>query len=123
MSLKSFVKLALQRPANMLVSSSSIIPAKVKDSIQALIMEEPAIAAKFLPYQGGKVDYILDRIQEHATSGNTGLPVPPVDLWQAYGRSIENFLATGKSNVGTMRDMVAQSDFPIEAGYPISIWL
>lgn len=123
MTLRSFVKRTLRRPANLLVSSSSNIPASVrpllKEVLTPLLMEEPAMAAKFLPYHGGEVDYILDRVAEPALTVSEGLPVPPVDLWQGYGRSIENFLATGRDNVGTMRDIVNRSNFSIQAGYRI----
>ena len=103
MTLKSFVKRTLQRPANLLVSSSSNIPANIyawlKESVTTLLMEEPAMAAKFLPYQGGKVDYILDPITEPETSGIKGLPVPPKDLWQGYAPATESFLRDAGNRV------------------------
>jgi ubiquinone/menaquinone biosynthesis C-methylase UbiE len=119
MSLKSFVKRVLRRPANMVVASSSNLPYKVKDALRTLVIEEPALAAKFLPYQGGTLGYALEPITEPMTTGHKGLPVPPMNIWQGYGNSIEQFLTGARIHCKTMRDILNQSDFPIEAGYRI----
>jgi SAM-dependent methyltransferase len=112
---KQFVRRALRRPANLLVSSSTNLPL----TIPPILMEVPAMAAKFVPYQGSMPDYILDPISESVTSANKGLPVPPQELWQGYGGSTEEYLRWAGIHVKAMKDVLDQSDFPIQAGYRI----
>jgi ubiquinone/menaquinone biosynthesis C-methylase UbiE len=118
--LKDIVKRALRLPANMIVGSSSNLQLKIKLLLKDLLIEEPAMAAKFLPYHGDVLSYVLDPIQEPETSGNKGLPLPPIDLRLGYThQSNEQFQELGRQHVKAMRDVLDQSDFPIQAGYRI----
>jgi hypothetical protein len=78
--LKEFVKRAMRLPANLIVGSSTNLQFRVedvlKDAAASVLIEEPAMAAKFLPYLGGKRDYILYPTTEFATTGNKELPNP-----------------------------------------------
>jgi ubiquinone/menaquinone biosynthesis C-methylase UbiE len=118
-SFKNVVKSVLRIPANLFVSSSTNLEQRMKHSMRWIIMEEPTVTAKFLPYLGGIANYILEPIAEVETSGNKGLPVPPKDLWQGYGRSTEDFLLGAKNHFNAMNETLAQSDFPLRAGYRI----
>ena len=122
-ALKEIMKRALRLPANALIGSSSNLANKVderlKDTVGPLTLEQPAFAAKFLPYQGGMRDYILRPLTDPATTANEGLPIPPKDLWQGYAASPELFVQGARTDVKAMRDILDQSDFPIQAGYRI----
>ena len=117
--LKQFVKAALRLPANALVASSSNMPDKLRDAMGSLTMEEPTAAAKYFPYKGGRSSYVLCAVPESGGSPNMGFPVPPQDLWQGYGPTADKFLEFGKLHVRIMRDLVTQSNFPLQAGYRI----
>ena len=121
--LKEFVKRAMRLPANLIVGSSTNLQFRVedvlKDAAASVLIEEPAMAAKFLPYLGGKRDYILYPTTEFATTGNKELPIPPKDVWQGYAASPELFLEGARNDTKAMRDILDQSDFPIQAGYRI----
>ena len=85
--LKNVVKRVLRLPANILVGSSSNLSAKVnnlvgpllRESLGPLAIEEPVIAAKYYPYQGGRIAYVLDAVTDDRESHRSGLPVPPQD--------------------------------------------
>jgi ubiquinone/menaquinone biosynthesis C-methylase UbiE len=126
MGLTNIVKRALRLPANMLVGSSSNLSAKVidsvgpwlRDSLGSLAIEEPVIAAKFFPDPWGPKGYVLDSVTDSPGSHKSGLPVPPQDLIPIYYvGSVQTFLEGGRTHVQIMRDLVAQSNFPIQAGY------
>jgi hypothetical protein len=117
--LKKFAKRALRSPANMLVSSSSNLLYKVKGAMADLTMEEPSVAAKFLPFKEGQGNYIFDAVNKNGSTRGVDVPAPPEDLWQGYGPTAEMFLESGKTHVQIMRDLVAQSNFPLQAGYRI----
>jgi hypothetical protein len=84
-----------------------------------LTMEEPSVAAKFLPFKEGQGNYILDAVNNNGSTRSVDVPAPPEDLWQGYGPTAEMFLESGKTHVQIMRDLVAQSNFPLQAGYRI----
>ena len=117
--MKKFAKRALRSPANMLVSSSSNLLYKVKGAMADLTMEEPSVAAKFLPFKEGQGNYILDAVNKNGGTRSIDVPAPPEDLWQGYGPTAKIFLESGKTHVQIMRDLVAQSNFPLQAGYRI----
>jgi ubiquinone/menaquinone biosynthesis C-methylase UbiE len=71
----------------------------------------------FLPHRPESPHYFIPKNPEKGEYlDSSSLPVPPQDLRGAYG---ESYLAAGKQDVQTMRQIIAQSGTPIEASQRI----
>jgi ubiquinone/menaquinone biosynthesis C-methylase UbiE len=68
------------------------------------ILENPFIAGKKLSPLEGKRGYYVIALQRHATTsdGAAGLPVPPKELWEGYGKTAAEYLALGQEHMSNM---------------------
>jgi ubiquinone/menaquinone biosynthesis C-methylase UbiE len=57
------------------------------------------LTGKLLPYARGGADYVVLRPEPHAGSG---LPVPPMELWEDYASTPEGYLECGRQDTATM---------------------
>ncbi|WP_145272223.1 hypothetical protein [Tautonia plasticadhaerens] len=99
--MKKLVKRALQRPADALIYESGVLPGRLREVAGPLLIEEPAVAAKFLPYEGGRGNYIIEAPAERQVGERDGLPVPPPGLWEGYGQTPEQYLGGGRPRSGS----------------------
>src|SRR5215510_255837 len=70
----------------------------------------------FVPFQRGKNSYALPKVRRSSSDPAAELPVPPPELWLGYGRSTEEYLAFGRTNVRVMLDLLQTSGASLESG-------
>jgi ubiquinone/menaquinone biosynthesis C-methylase UbiE len=70
----------------------------------------------FFPYKRTAYAYSLPKNPPRGPIGEPGLPTPPENLWLGYGRTIDEWLASGKRHVDTMRGILNESGFQFESG-------
>jgi len=73
--------------------------------------------AKRLVYKNGTFDYVLP-LSQHQTNKTleSGLPVPPKELWQGYGETVEWYLESGRRHVADMFDMLREANVVVKSG-------
>lgn len=77
------------------------------------IHDNPYVAGKLYPVANEATEHV----QLHPEPGplaDDGYAVPPVDLWQGYAETPEEFLETGRVDVATMLDILAKAAAPVE---------
>jgi ubiquinone/menaquinone biosynthesis C-methylase UbiE len=70
----------------------------------------------FFPYRRSSYTYFIPKIEGPVRDHTSVLPAPPESLWLGYGRTIEEWLASGEAHVGKMRSVLAESGHTFEAG-------
>jgi ubiquinone/menaquinone biosynthesis C-methylase UbiE len=70
----------------------------------------------FFPYKQASYSYVLKKSPEQNGYVRGKLPEPPERLWLGYGKTIEEYLESGRKNVTQMRDLLAQTGFSFEDG-------
>ena len=73
---------------------------------QSPLLQDPYVVGKFFPLQGRSARYILPKPAIRSGSSRENLPVPPIELWEGYADSPEEYLATGRSHMDTMLDIL-----------------
>jgi ubiquinone/menaquinone biosynthesis C-methylase UbiE len=68
----------------------------------------------FFPFRRTSYSYKLPKTTPRAPGQE--LPHPPERLWLGYGKTIEEYLDSGRRHVATMRGILADSGFTFEAG-------
>jgi ubiquinone/menaquinone biosynthesis C-methylase UbiE len=70
----------------------------------------------FFPYKRTSYAYVLRKTPSRKLESGADLPTPPENLWLGYGRTIEEWLASGKRHVDKMREILAASGYNFEPG-------
>jgi ubiquinone/menaquinone biosynthesis C-methylase UbiE len=70
----------------------------------------------FFPYKRTSYSYGLKKDPPQPTYVERGLPAPPENLWLGYGRTIEEWIESGKRHVDTMRRLLTESGFTFAPG-------
>ena len=105
MSLRNLAKSALRPIANMLLSSADSLPPKISNTIS----DDPAITAKFLPFQPNTPTLVLSK--QTAKSGV--LPLPPKNMREGYDSDDDAFLKTGREDISSMLAILDASGMQI----------
>jgi hypothetical protein len=101
----------LRLPADVIIASSTNLHKKIFESL----MRSPW--PTFYPHNVNADSYILLKANGGGKAGgDSGLPIPPRDLWEGYGKNAELFLKTGKVDVDTMLQILESSGFRIQSG-------
>jgi SAM-dependent methyltransferase len=119
--LKKTLKRLLRLPANVIIASSTTLHSKVVESLTRSpfpIMESLTRSPlpTFYPYNADQESYILLKSGQNGdctSGGNSGLPIPPKNL---YGKNDELFLNSGKTDVDNMLQILESSGFRIRSG-------
>jgi SAM-dependent methyltransferase len=117
-SLTPYGKQALPYPADALVLSSQALTGRINDSISrtAAFMDNASLSAKFFPYEADAPSFIMrDRARDDDTATDNGLPVPPRELWEGYGDTVEEYLAGGREHFTKMSSILSGSGFELDA--------
>ena len=99
--LKDLILRILQIPANF---------------VAALVMEHPAISAKFFPYYNRSVFYVLPKTEIDPASRDNGLAVPPKELWEGYGPTREEYLQLGREHIQKMKGILKAGGYEFSDG-------
>jgi ubiquinone/menaquinone biosynthesis C-methylase UbiE len=73
----------------------------------------------FFPYKRTSYAYVLHKVPAHRSAGGADLPTPPENLWLGYGRTINEWLASGKKHVDKMREILGDSGYRFEEGHRV----
>jgi SAM-dependent methyltransferase len=66
---------------------------------------------EYVPYPAPEGFYVLQKTNGQGQYDNSDLPVPPESQWEGYGKTVEAFLAGGKSDIDTMMMLLNSSGF------------
>jgi SAM-dependent methyltransferase len=78
-----------------------------------VLMEIPTLAAKSYPIEPDEASYMLPR-SPAVRVANDGLPVPPPELREGYGRDTDQYLELGREHVEAMGRVLRAAGAPIE---------
>ena len=70
----------------------------------------------FFPFKRTSYAYVLRKVPASERATDTTLPTPPENLWLGYGRTIEEWLESGKRHVTKMRNILAEGGQTLPAG-------
>jgi ubiquinone/menaquinone biosynthesis C-methylase UbiE len=86
---------------------------------QALLIQPTILPyfVTFFPFKRTSYAYKLPKLAPRDPS--KGLPHPPERLWLGYGKTIEEWLASGVRNMDRMRSLLAETGFTIEPGHRV----
>jgi SAM-dependent methyltransferase len=70
----------------------------------------------FLPHKKSSYSYVVRKRPALKPGPDRVLPTPPAQLWHAYGPTVEDYLASGKAHVDTMRSLLAESGYTFQEG-------
>jgi ubiquinone/menaquinone biosynthesis C-methylase UbiE len=71
----------------------------------------------FFPHKLSSYAYVIPKSPPPASIGAPGLPNPPENLWLGYGRTIDQWLESGRQHMDSMRSILADSGFNFEQGH------
>lgn len=66
------------------------------------MLRNPCITGKLYPMEESGADYIIPLSNTPNRSSNGDLPVPPIELWEGYGDSPEEYLRGARQDMATM---------------------
>jgi ubiquinone/menaquinone biosynthesis C-methylase UbiE len=91
----------------------SLIKGKVVTQIARLV-KLPVTAVKYFPYRYGEDSYYISKLPNTEIERcSYGLPVPPKELWQGYGKTPDEYLASGREHVQKMFEILGASNFSL----------
>ena len=83
----------------------------------ARLLKLPVTAVKYFPYKYGEDSYDIPLLPDSSVETCMhGLPIPPIPLWQGYGKTSNEFLASGREHVQKMLDILREANFPLGNG-------
>lgn len=92
------------------MAGSTTLPSK----IDARIIANPGLSAKYRPYQGEQMSYCVQAMNTDRRSAE--LSLPPRDLWMFSEATADDYLACGREHVEVMRKSLAACGFVFEDG-------
>lgn len=72
------------------------------------ILGNPYISGKYVPIKENATHFVLERSCRD-TGQQRGLPVPPQSLWEGWGPTAEDYLASGSVDVETMLQILSRA--------------
>jgi ubiquinone/menaquinone biosynthesis C-methylase UbiE len=94
----------------------NLIKGRVLTQIARLI-KLPVTAVKYFPYKYGEDSYYIPKLLNLGIDRCVhGLPVPPKELWQGYGKTSEEYLESGREHVQKMLEILEASNFSLDGG-------
>ncbi|WP_169337658.1 class I SAM-dependent methyltransferase [Segetibacter koreensis] len=73
------------------------------------ILNNPFTSGKLFPYNMDTTDYIVEyQGSEKVPGGN--IPVPPIEYWEGYAETEENYIECGKKDIGTILNILSNAN-------------
>jgi SAM-dependent methyltransferase len=110
------LKPILRYPADALVVSSKALPRRINDCIShtSVFMDNASLSAKFFPYQADTASFVIrDPVAGDAKTTGSGLPVPPPELREGYGDTVEEYLSGAQEDFRNMKAILSGSGFEL----------
>lgn len=82
--------------------------------IARILMNSATLPAKIYPYTETEDVWWTEMPAPGAGSGAAGLPMPPMELREGYGKTDAEYLESGKQHVARMLEILAASGFSLE---------
>ena len=83
----------------------------------ARLLKLPVTAVKYFPYKYGEDSYYIPKLPDAGVERcGDGLPIPPIPLWQGYGKTPDEYLASGREHVQKMREILGAANFQLNGG-------
>jgi ubiquinone/menaquinone biosynthesis C-methylase UbiE len=105
------------------LSTSQVLAARVDDCLStsqvvgrcvtSSLLADPHIAAKSYPYQADRLSLVLARSDANDGDPGRSLPVPPMDLWEGYGETADEYLDTGRKDAEMIRRLTEAAGFSL----------
>lgn len=73
----------------------------------------------FFPIKRNSYAYKIPKATPRSGDINAPLPNPPEHLWLGYGRTIEEWLESGRRHMKKMRELLTQSGYEFEQGHRV----
>ena len=108
--IKKTLKRVLRLPADALIASSKRIYEMMDSRIEAGIINNPHLTAKYYPYEAASTSYLLRKMNESLRVAGSELPIPPLEL-RIHGGSAEEYLSLGPELVARMKSILAERGF------------
>ncbi len=109
MTARSWLKTLLAIPGNAAIDTATHLTRQVG----RVVRRDVSLAARFLPYAPGSDAWVIP--PRALRSPDAPLPVPPEDLWLGYGRTPEEYLASGRRDVDSMRRHLGEAGIDLAA--------
>jgi hypothetical protein len=79
----------------------------------AALMDNASLSAKLYAYEPGSDSFILpDDAVAKSIAGTGPLPVPPPELWEGYGPTLDDYLNSGREHFDNMIAVLAEAGSP-----------
>jgi ubiquinone/menaquinone biosynthesis C-methylase UbiE len=81
------------------------------------LMENASLSAKLYAYRPASSSFILpdDALAERIVRDDD-LPVPPPDLWEGYGPTLDDYLSSGREHFDNMISILGEAGFALAPG-------
>jgi SAM-dependent methyltransferase len=80
-------------------------------------MNNASLSGKLFAYDHESPSFALpDEAVSEKMAAPDGLPVPPPELWEGYGPSLEDYLSSGREHFEKMTSILGESGFAVRAG-------
>jgi ubiquinone/menaquinone biosynthesis C-methylase UbiE len=110
--IKKILKRLLQLPADALIASSKRLDERMDSRIEAGIINNPHVAAKYYPYEATRTSYLLRKVNVDLTLHGSELPIPPLEL-RVHRGSAEQYLSLGPEFIARMKSILAERGFSL----------
>jgi ubiquinone/menaquinone biosynthesis C-methylase UbiE len=80
----------------------------------ARLIKLPITAVKYFPYKYGEDSFFIPMTPVSVSDrGDDGFPVPPLAMWQGYGKTSDAYIASGKEHVHKMLEILQEANFSL----------
>ncbi|WP_207432058.1 class I SAM-dependent methyltransferase [Sabulibacter ruber] len=73
------------------------------------ILDNSFITGKLLPYNTASADYVV-KVEKDQRASSTRLPVPPIEYWEGYADTEEDYLAGGKKDMDVLLSILEKAE-------------
>ena len=108
-----FLRRIIEKHASRLINDHFAKSIKPRLSASRILQNRFVVGKRLMPLENSKGFYVIPKHPALAEPGLDGLPVPPQDLWEGYGRTPEQYLQLGREHTEQMiRILRAQGAAP-----------
>lgn len=95
---------------------NNLIQGRIATQI-ARLLKLPITAIKYFPYKCGEDSYYIPKSPDIGIERcMDGLPIPPIPLWQGYGKTSGEYLESGREHVQKMLEILREANFQLGDG-------
>jgi SAM-dependent methyltransferase len=108
-----FLRRIIEKHASRLINDHFAKSIKPRLSASRILQNRFVVGKRLMPLENSKGFYVIPKHPALSEPGLDGLPVPPQDLWEGYGKTPEQYLQLGREHTEQMiRILRAQGAAP-----------